>query len=161
MKIFTSFIIAIVWVTSAHISDAKEPVELTAEFFTTNETQEDIGMLRIDDLNENQVLTITAGGKLTKDNYDRLLPELEQMLEKHGKLRFYIKLEDFSGFEIGALWEDIKFDYKYKNQYGKTAIIGNKKWEEWGTKISKIFFDSEMKFFYEDQKDEAWNWINS
>ena len=37
---------------------------------------------RIDDLNENQVLTITASDRLTKEGYNQLLPELEQMLEK-------------------------------------------------------------------------------
>ena len=33
---------------------------------------------RIDDLNENQVLTITASDQLTKEDYSQLLPELEQ-----------------------------------------------------------------------------------
>lgn len=106
------------------------------------------------------MLAITARGKLTKEDYAGLLPQLEHMLETHGPLRFYIKLEDFSGFEMGALWEDIKFDYKHKNMYGKTAIVGEKKWEEWGTKISSLFFDSEMKFFSKDQEDEAWKWVN-
>jgi hypothetical protein len=119
-----------------------------------------IDMLRIDNLTENKVLAITVSGRLTKEDYDRLLPELEELLEKHDSVRFYIKLEDLSGFETGALWKDMKFDFKHKNQYGKTAIVGDKKWEEWATKISKILFDSEMKFFYKDQSDDAWNWVN-
>jgi len=45
--------------------------------------------------------------------------------------------------------------------FGKTAIVGDKKWEESGTKISKLFFDSKMKFFYKDQSDEVWRWVNS
>jgi len=118
-------------------------------------------MLRIDDLNENRVLTVTVSERLTKEDYERLLPELEELLQKHGHLKFFIKIESLSGFEMEALWKDIKFDFKHKNQYGKTAIVGDKKWEEWGTKISKIFFDSEMKFFYKDQSDEAWNWVNA
>jgi hypothetical protein len=118
-------------------------------------------MLRIDNLTENKVLTITANGRITKEDYEQLLPELEELLNKHDSLRFYIELENLSGFEIGALWKDVKFDFKYKNQYGRTAIVGEKKWEEWGTKISRMFFDSEMKFFYEDQSDDAWNWVNA
>jgi len=118
-------------------------------------------MLRIDNLNENQVITITASGELTKKDYVCVLPELEEMLEKHDRLRFYIKLEDFSGFEMEALWEDIKFDYEYKNQYDKTAIVDDKKWEEWGTKFSSLFFDTEVKFFYKEQNPEAWKWVNS
>ena len=93
-------------------------------------------MLRIDNLNEHQVVTITATGKLTKEDYVRLLPELEQLFEKFETLRFFILLKDFSGLELDALWQDIKFDYKHKKQFGKTAIAGDKKWEEVGTKIS-------------------------
>lgn len=115
----------------------------------------------MDNSNENKVVTVHAGGTLTKDDYLRLLPDLEEALEKHGTLRFFITLENFTGFEPGALWEDIKFDYKHKNQYGKTAIVGDSKWEEWGTKISGLFFDSEMRFFYKGQNDEAWEWVNS
>ena len=37
----------------------------------------------------------------------------------------------------------------------------DKKWEEWGTKMSGIFFGSEMAFFYKDQTDKAWEWVNS
>lgn len=118
-------------------------------------------MFRMNDLNENQVLTITASDRLTIDDYKRLLPELEELLEKHDSVRFYIKLENLSGFDMEALWKEIKFDYKHKNQYGKTAIVGDKKWEKWGTKISKLFFDAEMKFFDKSQSDEAWNWVNA
>ncbi len=118
-------------------------------------------MLTIENINEHQVVTIVATGKLIKEDYVRLLPELEQKFEKFETLRFLIVLEDFSGLELDALWQDITFDYKYKKQYGKTAIVGDKKWEEVGTKISSLFFQSEMKFFYQDQKDVAWNWVNS
>lgn len=117
-------------------------------------------MLRIDNLNENRVLTLTASDKLTRKDYEHLLPDLEDMLNKHGTLRFYIMLEDLSGFDLGALWQEIKFDYKHKNQFGKTAIVGDKKWEEWSTTFSKLFFDSEMKFFYKDKSVEAWKWVN-
>jgi len=69
-------------------------------------------MLRIDNLNQNQVVTITASGQLTKEDYAHLLPELEELLRENAPLRFYITLENFAGFEMGALWEDFKFDHK-------------------------------------------------
>ena len=118
-------------------------------------------MLRIDGLNEDKVLTITVGGKLTKQDYTQLLPQVAQMLDEHGKLHFYLKLEDFSGFEMAAMWEELKFDIKYKDRFGKVAVVGEKEWEKWGTKISAIFFPSETRFFYKDQTTQAWQWINA
>ena len=117
-------------------------------------------MLKVENLNENKVLSITASGKLTKEDYTSMLPELEDLLKNHGMIRFYLRLEDFEGFEWEALWEDIKFDYAHQRQYGKTAIVGNKKWEELGTKFSSLFFDAEMKFFYKEQAQDAWDWVN-
>jgi hypothetical protein len=118
-------------------------------------------MLELGALNENNVQTVTVSGTLTEDDYTSLLPELEKLLKEHGTIRFYIKLQDFNGFEMEALWEDIKFDSKHQSMFGRTAIIGQNKWEKWGTKFSSLFFDAEMKFFYEDQAEEAWKWVNS
>ncbi|MDX1655550.1 MAG: STAS/SEC14 domain-containing protein [Candidatus Competibacteraceae bacterium] len=118
-------------------------------------------MLAIGDLNENKVLTITVEGKLTKEDYTHTLPQMEALLQQHGTIRFYIKLENFQGFELGAVWEDLKFDYKNQSQFGKTAVVGDKKWEEWGTNFSNLFFDAEMRFFSKEQAEEAWNWVNS
>lgn len=118
-------------------------------------------MLRIDKLNENDVLTVTASQKLTKEDFTAALPEIGQMLDAHGKLRFFIKLEDVSGIEPGALWEDLKFDVKHRRQYGKTAVVGDRKWEEWGAKLSNVLIDAEVKYFSKDKSDDAWRWINA
>ena len=118
-------------------------------------------MLEIGNPSDNRVVTITAAGQLSKEDYDRLLPEMERLLDEYGSLRFYIKLEDLSGMDMAALWEDIKFDVKYGTQFEKIAVLGEKKLEEWATKLSKIFFEAEIKFFYHDDKDKAWRWINA
>jgi uncharacterized protein YjbI with pentapeptide repeats len=56
---------------------------------------------------------------ITKEDYERLLPELEKLLDNHSRLRFFIKLENLSGFDTEALWKEIKFDYKHidKSKY--------------------------------------------
>lgn len=117
-------------------------------------------MFILDGPNENDVLTVSVSERLTKDDYQAFLPKLEKLFQQNRKLRFFIELQDFYGFEIGALWQDLKFDLKHKNQYGKAAIVGETKWEEWGTKISALFFASEMKFFPREQRDQAWQWVN-
>lgn len=118
-------------------------------------------MFKVRKVNKNNVVSITASGTLTKEDYSQLLPEIELMLQQHKVFHFYITLENFTGFEANALWENIKFDYKYKDQYGKIAIVGEKKWEEWGAKFSKLFFDAEIKYFYEEDAIIAWEWINT
>ena len=117
-------------------------------------------MIDIGQPNENNVVTVTASGKLTKDEYERAIPECEALFEKHDRLRFFIRLEDFAGFELGALWEDIKFYRKHSNELGRTAIVGEKTWEEWATRFSSLFYSPEVRFFYKDDETEAWEWVN-
>jgi hypothetical protein len=41
------------------------------------------------------------------------------------------------------------------------AIVGDKSWERWGTKISSQFFDPEMRCFNQDEKEMAKAWVNN
>ena len=118
-------------------------------------------MISLEDITDNGVLTINARGEITKADYERVLPEIDALIRKHGKLKFYINLEEIEGIEAGAVWEDLKFDWKHGGDYGKIAIIGDSKWEEWGTKISNPFFGAEAKFFYAEHAGEGWDWVTS
>lgn len=118
-------------------------------------------MIDIGTLSDGQVLPVTASGKVTKEDYEKAIPELEKLLAEHESLRFFVKLENVRGFELGALWEDLKFDRKHMNQFGKTAVVGHKVWEEWLTKVSGLFFSPEVKFFYTEREEEAWSWIKN
>lgn len=117
-------------------------------------------MLKVGQPNENKVLKVEVNKKLTMEDYDKYLPELKSLFNQYDELRFYIVLEDFFGFELEALLEELKFDYKYRDQFGKTAIVGDKQWEEWLANFSGLFVESQMNFFEKEQREEAWEWVN-
>ena len=60
-----------------------------------------------------KVLVIRLGGKLTKADYERFVPEVERLIRRHGKIRMLIQMHDFHGWTLSALWEDIKFDAQH------------------------------------------------
>lgn len=67
---------------------------------------------------------------------------------------------DFSGWNVGGPWRDLNFDISHKDKFGRTAIVGTKKWEEWGTKLSNPLVPSaEMRFFAPEQRGEAESWV--
>lgn len=111
--------------------------------------------------NRKGYLVCRASGTLTKADYDAALPEFENALAlRDGPVRVLIALEDFRGWEIGALWEELKFDVRHLDDFGRVAIVGDTKWEEWGIKLSKPFFSAEMRYFDLDHKDEAERWLD-
>lgn len=70
-----------------------------------------------------------------------------------------IELKDFGGWDPEGLWKDVKFDASHQDDMDRIAIVGENKWEEWGTKLSKPFFKVDMRFFTPDRAAEARAWF--
>lgn len=107
------------------------------------------------------ILALRAKGKLTTEDYEnQFIPDLEQLIEEHGKVRVLIQFdEDFSGWELGAAWDDAKFGIKHNNDFEKIAIVGGPKYVEWGVKLSTHFMSGEMKTYDSDELEQASAWI--
>lgn len=106
-----------------------------------------------------KVLTVRASGKLSKDDYEQFTPAVEQLLKQAGKLRLLFEMHDFHGWEAGALWEDIKFDFKHFADIERLAIVGEDTWEEWMAKFCQPFTSAEIRYFDRAQAAEARHWI--
>jgi hypothetical protein len=112
---------------------------------------------------ESGLVRIRAGGALDSSDYDRFVPQFERLSAREpGTVPMVIELApDFSGWDLGGLWRDLRFDVKHKDSFGRIAIVGDKKWEEWGTKLFDPFFRAEMKFFAPSERDAAERWARS
>ena len=57
--------------------------------------------------------------------------EARDVIADHGKIRVLFEMRDFHGWEAGALWEDVKFDFKHFSDIERAAMVGDKTWEKW------------------------------
>lgn len=105
------------------------------------------------------LVEIDASGKLSGADYDRLVPELERLASERGQLRLYIVLRDFRGWDLEGAWRDLKFDIEHQDEMDRIAIVGEKTWEKWGTKLSEPFFKADVRFFTPDHAAEARAWL--
>ncbi|GMN02213.1 MULTISPECIES: STAS/SEC14 domain-containing protein [unclassified Erythrobacter] len=112
---------------------------------------------------ENGLLWIRAGGRLGDEAYDRFVPQFEHIAEREaGTVPMVIELApDFSGWDFGGLWRDLKFDIRHKDCFSRIAMIGDSKWEERGWKLSSSLFRAEMKFFRPSQRSHAESWVQT
>jgi hypothetical protein len=118
-------------------------------------------MITIEQREGEDFITMRAAGKLTGTDYDAAVPEIENLLELHGKpLRMMIRLEEFRGWDLGALWDDLRFDVKHHDDFGRVAVVGDSKWQEWGAKLSNPFFGSEIRYFDWNDMDSARAWLS-
>lgn len=105
------------------------------------------------------VLQVQASGKFSKEDYENFVPEIERLISKVGQVRILFEMRDFHGWDAGALWEDIKFDFKHFSDIERLAMVGDKKWEEWMAKFCKPFTTAAIRYFDVAQTEEAHAWI--
>jgi hypothetical protein len=106
-----------------------------------------------------KVLVVNLSGKLTKEDYAHFVPEVERLIKDHGKVRMLVRMHDFHGWTMGALWEDIKFDLHHFADIERLAIVGEKRWEAGMAAFCKPFTRAAIRYFDPSKADEALPWI--
>jgi hypothetical protein len=100
-----------------------------------------------------KVLEVQASEKLSKKDYEQFVPLVEKLIGQHGKVRILFTMHNFHGWEVGALWEDLKFDVKHFRDIERLALVGETKWEKGMAAFCKPFTTAKIKYF--DSKDAA------
>jgi len=107
-----------------------------------------------------KVLDVRVSEKLTREDYERLVPEFQKLIESHGKLRILLRMDDFHGWTAGALWDDIKVAFKHFNDVERIAMVGDKAWEKGMSVFCKPFTTATIRHFEHSQVDQAREWIH-
>jgi len=102
---------------------------------------------------------IRVGSTLTREDYKEIVPEIEQKIKQFGSIKLLMQIDGFKSIEPAALWEELKFDIKHRNDFEQIAIVGDENWGKWSAKFGEIFFDAHIKYFQPDQVTEAWEWL--
>jgi len=113
----------------------------------------------IDVISAGKLLHVKVTGKLTKEAYEAFAPVVDEQMQEHGKVRILFEMHDFHGWTAGALWEDIKFDFKHWKDIERLAIVGESKWEAGMAVFCKPFTTAKVQYFDHARLDDAKAWI--
>ena len=108
-----------------------------------------------------KVLRVHVSEKLTKEDYELFVPEVKRLIEDHGKIRVLFDMQEFRGWNAGALWEDIKFNLSHFNDIERLAMVGEKKWQKWMAVFCKPFTSAKIRYFEQGEVDQAHEWLVS
>jgi hypothetical protein len=106
-------------------------------------------------------LGFKVSGKVTAEDYEVLIPQLDQAIAASGKINMLVVMGDFEGWAgLDAAKADFKLGTHQYRQTEKAAFVGDKKWQEWMVKIMDPFTRrTDERFFDLEQLDNAWQWI--
>jgi len=106
-----------------------------------------------------KVVCFDLSGKVTRRDYEIFVPELEHLIEKHGKIRLLFELTDFDGWTPAAFWEETKVALKHVGDIERMAVVGNRKWHEAMTQFCNLIAPADVAFFETKQSFQAKQWL--
>jgi hypothetical protein len=116
-------------------------------------------MISILSITQDNLIAVTASGKLEKKDYNEVFALAEKRIAEYGKIKFYLEIESFEGISVQSLWEEVKFDFKHFNDMEKIAVVGEKDWQHKVTMVMKGLTTAEVQYFDHSEKVAAINWV--
>jgi hypothetical protein len=118
-------------------------------------------MLKImNDLPDN-VLGVSAEGKITGTDYETILiPAVENKFKAFKKIRMLYQLgNDFTGFDLTAMFDDTKIGLKHFSSWEKIALVSDHELINTFAKFFGYMLSCELRIFKNSELDEAKKWI--
>jgi hypothetical protein len=106
-----------------------------------------------------KVLGFKMSGKLHDEDYKTFVPVVDAAIGSGGKVRLLAQFNDFHGWDLHALWDDIKFSTTHCTKIERIALVGDRKWEQWMAKVCKPFTMAKIRYFDASEIDAAWKWL--
>ncbi|MEA5472368.1 STAS/SEC14 domain-containing protein [Spirulina sp. 06S082] len=108
---------------------------------------------------ENNIVELVIEGKITEEDFDRVVSQLKADIAKHGKLRVLEEVRHFEGINPIALWKDIRFGFAHLNDFTHAALVADAKWMRTLTEVFERVVSVKVKTFEPSQIEEARHWL--
>jgi len=106
-----------------------------------------------------KILAFKMSGKLHDADYKTFVPMVDAAISKEGKVRMLAQFHDFHGWDLRALWDDIKFATTHCTKIERIALVGEKTWEKWMAAVCKPFTMAKIQYFDAAKIADAWAWL--
>jgi hypothetical protein len=110
---------------------------------------------------ETGVVEITVEGKISRADFDDVAARLEARIREHGKIRLLEHVRSFEGISAAVFWDDVRFSLRHLNDFSRCAVVGDKAWLEWLTRVVRPFISCEVRHYDEARIGEARAWLAS
>lgn len=111
------------------------------------------------ELDDGRVLEVEVAGKLVRRDYEQFAPETDRLVKRWGKLALLICAVDFHGWDLGGLWEEIKWDALHFRKLDRVAVVGESHWQEQLVHMGQWLASGEVRYFERRDLELARAWV--
>jgi hypothetical protein len=107
------------------------------------------------------VLGLRISGHVAREDYQRVvIPAVEATLKRAQKVNIYIQVDsDFSGLELGALWDDLKVGMGHLRQWERIAVVTDIAWIANALNVFGFLKPGQVEVFPLSDAGKARAWI--
>jgi len=105
------------------------------------------------------VLGYEITDRLSNEEMQQIIRELEGTIAEFGKIRVLIDLQAFPYGDLGALWEDLKFTVRHTKDTERLAVIGDSAWIKGSIRLFDALTATECRYFDHSEVEQAWSWL--
>ena len=111
----------------------------------------------------NEVLAISATGKIEARDYDKVLvPALDDRLKRHRPVKVFIHLGPaYEGIKPSAMVEDARVGLQHLKDWGRIAVVTDAAGMRDMVNLTRMFLKRPLKLFFNADYDKAKAWIST
>jgi hypothetical protein len=106
-----------------------------------------------------QLVEVHVHGRLATEEYQWVLTELERMIIRHGRINVLFAMSRFHGWEIRALWNDLRFDRRHCAGIERLALVGEDRWQRLMAIFCRPLTSATIHCFSHDDTATARDWL--
>jgi hypothetical protein len=107
------------------------------------------------------VVGIELTGKVTKDEYDKAYPEIEDLARREGEINYLVVVKtEIKNLTLGVWWDDFKLALKHITKWNKVAIVTDEKGIRNATDLLGFAYPGDSRSFTLNEMDEAKAWVS-
>ena len=107
------------------------------------------------------VIALSCKGQVTREDYDGILvPAILEALKRHDKIRLLYKTSaDFTGYDLSAMWEDLKIGVEHPTRWERVAVVTDVDWIVQIIRLFSFLLPCPVKLFPSSEAAQAHTWI--
>ena len=112
-------------------------------------------------LRASNVVLVRASGRLTDEDYQQFVSKFEKLIQDRAKLCLLFEMVDFRGWDLHGAWDDLKFGLRHSKDLRCIAMIGQKRWQRWMSRLCGWFTTVPVRYFDHKHMRNARIWVQS
>lgn len=118
-------------------------------------------MLSIETHPETKRVDVVYDGDVTKADYERIRPVLDEFIDEQGEVRLLVEIREFDDVGLQAIGEDLELTTRHLDDFEKVAFVADAGWQRSLVSMMDPVAPAEVRAFDRTERAAAEAWLDA